>query len=101
MMRTAVLSRRNAVSGDYPDAVALGAIDVDGVAPGPCARAMARKEPYRDVLAGGPGATPSTVVAPQGGRRSEQQAKQEKESACKPGSVESSHSSAMRVAAHL
>jgi len=56
---------------------------------------MARKEPYRDVLAGVPGPTPSTAVAL--GAVDEV----ERESACKPGSVENSHSSAMRVAAHL
>ena len=49
---------------DAVDHAAPGAIDVDGVAPGPCAPGMARKEPYRDVLAGVPGATPSTAVAP-------------------------------------
>ena len=72
---------------------------------------MARKEPYRgrktllllrhaaihggDVLAGVPGPTPSTAVAL--GTVDEV----ERESAYKPGSVENSHSSAMRVAAHL
>ena len=56
---------------------------------------MARKEPYTDVLAGVPGPTPSTAVAL--GAVDEV----ERESAYKPGSVENSHSSAMRVAAHL
>jgi len=57
--------RADAVSGGSrsPEDAAPSAIAVDGVAPGPCAPGMARKEPYRDVLAGVPGATPSTAVA--------------------------------------
>ena len=47
------------------------------------------------LAAGVPGATPSTAFAP--GAVYEVK----RESAYKPGSVESSHSSAMRVAAHL
>jgi len=85
---------------DAVDHAAPGAIDVDGVAPGPCAPGMARKEPYRDVLAGVPGPTPSTAVA-LGADDEVSQQSERRESACKPGSVENSHSSAMRVAAHL
>ena len=77
---------------------------------------MARKEPYRgrktllllrhaaihggDVLAGVPGPTPSTAVA-LGADDEVSQQSERRESAYKPGSVENSHSSAMRVAAHL
>jgi len=90
-----VCPERDRSSSQADEVAAPSAIDVDGVGPGPCAPGMARKEPYRDVLAGVPGPTPSTAVAL--GAVDEV----ERESAYKPGSVENSHSSAMRVAAHL
>ena len=76
------------------EAVAPGAIDAQGTSRDRVRTGMCAHEP-QGRSSGVSREVPCAAVAP--GADDEV----ERESACKPGSVESSHSSAMRVAAHL